>query len=109
MPNHQIINNLVIVQEVIHSMNTKTGKKGFYAVKVDIEKAYDRLNWDFIKETLLLAGLPIAFVQLFMDCITTVSFSMFIMVRLLLISLLLEGSTKVIRCRLIFLICVWRD
>lgn len=28
------------------------------AIKVDLEKAYDRLSWEFIKETLHYNGLP---------------------------------------------------
>ena len=52
VPGRHIIDNIVIAQEVIHSMCKKTGKKGFMAIKVDLEKAYDRLNWDFIYETL---------------------------------------------------------
>lgn len=36
VPNHQIINNVVIVQELIHLMNIKTGKKGYCAIKVDL-------------------------------------------------------------------------
>lgn len=48
----QSSDNVVIVQEVMHSMKIMKGKKGFLAVKVDLEKAYDRLDWGFIEETL---------------------------------------------------------
>ena len=41
-----------MAQEVVHSMRRKTSKRGFMAIKVDMEKAYDRLNWDFIFDTL---------------------------------------------------------
>lgn len=41
------------------------------AIKVDLEKAYDRLSWDFIYETLREFGLPTVLVQLIMECITT--------------------------------------
>lgn len=33
-------------------------KKGAVILKVDPEKAYDRLEWTFIKSTLVDAGLP---------------------------------------------------
>ena len=46
-----IVDNIVVAQEVVHSMHRKTGKKGFMAIKVDLEKAYDQLNWDFIFDT----------------------------------------------------------
>lgn len=41
------------------------------AIKVDLEKAYDRLSWDFIYETLREFGLPTILVRLIMECITT--------------------------------------
>lgn len=36
--------NVIIAQEIVHSMTNKRGKKGFMAIKVDLEKAYDRLS-----------------------------------------------------------------
>ena len=70
-----IIDNIVVAQEVVHSMRRKTGKRGLMAIKVDLEKAYDRLNWSFIFETLQLAGIPIQLSRLIMECVTTVTMS----------------------------------
>ena len=53
-----ITENIVIAQEVIHTMKKKVGVKRIMAVKVDLEKAYDRLSWCFIQETLKEVGLP---------------------------------------------------
>ena len=39
-------------------MKLKKGKKGFMAIKIDLEKAYDKLNWDFIVDVLLEIDLP---------------------------------------------------
>lgn len=63
------IDNVVIVQEVIHSMKRKTGKKGWMAIKIDLEKAYDRVNWDFVKESLILANFPANFIDRIMNCV----------------------------------------
>lgn len=35
--------NIIIIEEVINNMKLKTGKVGVMIVKVDLEKAYDRL------------------------------------------------------------------
>lgn len=43
-----ITDNIIIAQEVIHSIKKKMGKKGMLAIKMDLEKAYDQLRWDFI-------------------------------------------------------------
>lgn len=37
-------------------MRSMNGKKGFMAIKVDLEKAYDRLEWSFVKEILEEVG-----------------------------------------------------
>lgn len=39
--------NIIIAQEVFHSMPSMKDSKGVMAIKVDLEKAYDRLEWDF--------------------------------------------------------------
>ena len=71
VPGRHITENIIIAQEVIHSMRRKMGKKGFMAIKVDLEKAYDRLSWNFIYETLTELALPIGLIQLIMECITS--------------------------------------
>lgn len=43
------------------------------AIKIDLEKAYDRLRWDFIEETLVLAHFPTTMIQIIMRCITTLT------------------------------------
>lgn len=68
-----IIDNVIIGQELVHAMRRKQGSKGWMAIKVDLEKAYDRLRWDFIKETLVDAGIPEHIMRLIMQCITTSS------------------------------------
>lgn len=35
---------IIIAQEIIQSMRTRKTKRGHVAVKVDMEKAYDRLD-----------------------------------------------------------------
>lgn len=65
--------NIVIGQEAIHSMKTTRSKKGWMAIKVDLEKAYDRICWDFIKDSLKDVGFPISLVNVIMHCITTKS------------------------------------
>ncbi|KAH9666643.1 putative ribonuclease H protein [Citrus sinensis] len=73
VPGRHIVDNIVIAQEVVHSMRKKTGKRGLMAIKVDLEKAYDRLNWSFIFETLQQTGLPIHLSRLIMECVTSAS------------------------------------
>ncbi|KAG7567714.1 Ribonuclease H domain [Arabidopsis thaliana x Arabidopsis arenosa] len=57
IPGRLSIDNIVLVQEVVHSMRRKKGRKGWMLLKLDLEKAYDRIRWDFLQETLEAAGL----------------------------------------------------
>ncbi|XP_039030625.1 uncharacterized protein LOC120165108 [Hibiscus syriacus] len=48
-----------IIKEVIHSMKSKKGQKGWMIIKFDLEKAYDCLEWNFIDDTLMDVGFRI--------------------------------------------------
>lgn len=43
--------NAVIAQEIVHSLRNFKGKKWGMALKIDLEKAYDRICWGFLKDT----------------------------------------------------------
>ncbi|GKC92280.1 RNA-directed DNA polymerase, eukaryota, reverse transcriptase zinc-binding domain protein [Tanacetum coccineum] len=45
------------------------------AMKIDIQKAYDTVNWDFLKNTLQLVGFHEGMIKWIMTCVTTASFS----------------------------------
>ncbi|KAH1090779.1 hypothetical protein J1N35_018036 [Gossypium stocksii] len=53
-----ISDNILIAQEVIHSMRSRKIDRNWMAIKLDLEKAYDRISWDFIDVTLVAAGVP---------------------------------------------------
>ncbi|GMJ00023.1 hypothetical protein HRI_003671500 [Hibiscus trionum] len=73
VPGRSITDNIVIAQEIIHSMRTRKGKMGWFDIKVDLEKAYDRLEWSFIDDTLSDIGVPDHLRSLIMSCVSSVS------------------------------------
>jgi len=64
VPNCQSGDNIIVAQEVFHSMRKKGGNTGSMVAKINSEKACDKLNWEFIRNTLLDVGLLENMVQL---------------------------------------------
>ena len=52
-------------------MRNSKGKKGFMAIKIDLEKAYDRLDWEFIMDSLRDMGLNEHFLNIIWNCISS--------------------------------------
>lgn len=71
VPERQITDNILVYQEVLHSMRKKQGVKGIMAIKIDLEKAYDRFSWDFIDDTLREVGFNDRWVRNIMNCVST--------------------------------------
>nr|CAD1817805.1 unnamed protein product [Ananas comosus var. bracteatus] len=75
VPGRNILDNYLIVQEVLHSFKTLKQQPGAFAAKIDLAKAYDRLNWDFIDTMLQNYGFPDKLRKMINWCIRTVRFS----------------------------------
>lgn len=76
VPGRAISDNVLITHEILHYLkNSKAVKHCTMAVKTDMSKAYDRLEWEFIRLVLARMGFCESFVALIMTCISTVSYS----------------------------------
>ncbi|KAH9747206.1 reverse transcriptase domain-containing protein [Citrus sinensis] len=76
IPNRLISDNTIIGYECLHKIRHSKGKKhGLVALKLDVSKAYDRVEWPFLKQIMLRMGFSQRWVDRIMNCISTVSFS----------------------------------
>jgi hypothetical protein len=66
--------NAIVLQEIIHFMRRSKKKKGYVAFKLDLEKAFDNVNWDFLNNSLHDFGFPQSTIRLIMHCVTSSTF-----------------------------------
>ena len=54
MQGRNILNGVVILHETVHEMHRK--KLNGVIFKIDFEKAYDKVKWSFLQQTLRMKG-----------------------------------------------------
>ena len=58
IPDRLITDNTTVAYEMLHRMrNRRRGKIGHMAIKLDISKSYDRVEWSFVQRIMLKMGL----------------------------------------------------
>ncbi|XP_060959161.1 uncharacterized protein LOC115699843 [Cannabis sativa] len=71
-----IFDNIIIANELVHAINNrKFGKKGWAALKLDMAKAFDRVEWNFLCNIMFHFNFPVRFVSLILKCLSSASIS----------------------------------
>lgn len=68
-----ISNNIIIEQEVIHSPTKRKRRSEGFIIKVDLKKAYDHVDWNFLPQVLKFKGFNSLLRRLIMQSIFTTS------------------------------------
>jgi hypothetical protein len=76
IPNRSISENSLLAYEMVRSFNRKNSNN--VCMKIDLHKAYDKINREFIHHMLISMGFPLTFANLIYECISTPYFSILI-------------------------------
>ena len=75
VPGRLITDNALLAFECIHYINQeKRPGREFCAYKVDLSKAYDRVDWGFLKRVMIKLGFAHRWVDWIMSCVTSVRY-----------------------------------
>ncbi|GJX34832.1 hypothetical protein Tco_0246389 [Tanacetum coccineum] len=75
VPGRRISDHILLTQELMHNyhLDRSTPRCAF---KVDIQKAYDTVDWKFLKDVLIRSGFHLRMTGWIMECVTSTSFSL---------------------------------
>lgn len=71
LPGRKAADNVIIVQEALHSFSEEKGSIEVMMLTLDLDKTFDWLEWSFIHSSLLHLNFPQPLIKLIMAYITT--------------------------------------
>lgn len=72
IPGRQATNNIIITQELIDSITNFKAKNGGLMLKLDLEMAHNKVDWDFFYPNVAFIQLPQTIINLIHKCINFV-------------------------------------
>lgn len=75
VPGRLISDNILIAYKLTHYLlNKRECNVGYAAIKLDMSKAYDRVEWCFMEKMMQRLGFHEEWISLIMECVTTVKY-----------------------------------
>lgn len=67
---------MMLAQEISHNLKKHKGKRGLMIMKLDMKKAYDRLEWGVLVKVMRAMRFNEKFQRLIHSCVNSVTFSL---------------------------------
>lgn len=79
VPSQLIFDNSLMAAEIGHFLhNKRSTRDDFLALKLDLSKAYDRVEWIFLEAIMFEFGFDGTWINMVMSCVKYVSYSFLI-------------------------------
>lgn len=79
IPSRLITDNVLVAYEALHTMASRLkGKKGYMAIKLNMSKAYDKVECDFLEAIIRKLGFADQRISLIMTCVKSMTYSILI-------------------------------
>ena len=75
VPRRLIPDNVLIAYECMHSIRRQRAKAPFFALKIDMMKTYDRVEWSYLQGVLQKLGFTQSWINGVMRCVSSVRYS----------------------------------
>ena len=66
---------VLVAYECVHAIRKRKRKKTLCAVKLDMMKAYNRVEWSFLQQMITKLGFSQSWIAMVMRCVTSARFS----------------------------------
>jgi hypothetical protein len=79
IPGRLISDNIVAAYETLHTIQSRMWSKvGYMGIKLDMSKAYDKVEWSFLEAVMRRMEFPEIWINLIMGCVKSVSYSIIV-------------------------------
>jgi hypothetical protein len=75
VPGRLLTDSALIAYECLQTVRRQKNKKPFFALKIDMMKAYDRIEWEYLHGCLSMLGFATNWVNMVMRCVTSVRYA----------------------------------
>jgi hypothetical protein len=75
LPGRLIIDNVLIAYECMHTIKRQKSNSPFFALKIDMMKAYDRVEWRYLEGVMNKMGFSDSWIKAIMRCVTNVRYA----------------------------------